>query len=443
MADFEALTTASDPPPPLLTTARLPTIRDFILQFLTEGQVEQLMQQFNSSCQPNRQVMWTGMPSEEAQKWADQNDMQTLSTALGPFRKHSSAQRLNDGRKQSQVTYMRGASAVFAQYITTGKVVTLLCRPPPDRFNPTGVTNIQLVELPILTGIIGDHAVPRIEIVHPGGGDAEDIRYQFWPSDERDIRCKRFARDVEMTPWRQRARNDAVLKIENILRLLLSGSERKPIYQAILPQDTAASIVARPSAGATATKTKREKDKRTPTKTSKETTKKTPTKTTKETPTKTTMEKPTKKTKETPKKTSKETTKKALKEATKETTKETTETKTKKKTKKKTKGTPKSTTQETSKKNTKESNQRGHRRRPLKVDKMAQGRGRAAFLRDGSAHTEIAFPRVGYNEQPLTAMPLAGIKALGELVIASGLWFLFLSLKSAFLGCFFQRRNDD
>lgn len=88
---------------------------------------------------------------------------------------------------------MRGASALFAWYITADEVVTILCPPPPERLNPGGGTNLQLVELPILTGIIGARAVSRIEAIHPNVKGAENFNYQRWPVDEVDIWVENFA----------------------------------------------------------------------------------------------------------------------------------------------------------------------------------------------------------------------------------------------------------
>jgi hypothetical protein len=81
---------------------------------------------------------------------------------------------------------MKGASAIFAWYITTGEYVTILSPPPPERFHPSGFTNFQAFEEPILKGAISNHAVLRIDIVHPDVRGGEEYTYQLWPVDEID-----------------------------------------------------------------------------------------------------------------------------------------------------------------------------------------------------------------------------------------------------------------
>lgn len=49
------------------------------------------------------------------------------------------------------------------------------------------------MELPILTCIIGDHAVSRIEAIHPMVKGAENFNYQLSPVDEVDIWVGNFA----------------------------------------------------------------------------------------------------------------------------------------------------------------------------------------------------------------------------------------------------------
>ncbi|KAL6399564.1 hypothetical protein AUP68_18114 [Ilyonectria robusta] len=218
------------PDPPVITT--------FLLQFLTGSQVVQIKRQFFLSLRRNKQVMWTGNNRKEAQEWADQRSMRTLSTAMGPLQ-HGDDPRCflprNDQKRRSQ--YMRGASALFAWCVTTDDIVTILCPPPPDRFNPGGATNMQLVELPILTGIAGGQAVSRIDVIHPMVHGAEDFRYQLWPVDEVHIWIHAFAEaGIPRTLWLQRARTPQVQRIENFLRSLSRDMEENAICHAILPK---------------------------------------------------------------------------------------------------------------------------------------------------------------------------------------------------------------
>lgn len=47
---------------------------------------------------------------------------------------------------------MKGASAIFAWFVSRGEKVTVLSPPPPSRFHPIGLTNFQEIEKPILKG---------------------------------------------------------------------------------------------------------------------------------------------------------------------------------------------------------------------------------------------------------------------------------------------------
>jgi hypothetical protein len=160
----------------------IPTLREY----LTIEEELQIHQQFlGNQWRPNKQVLWSGMAREEAQKWADKHDMQTLTTAMGPLMNPSDPLCLK--RKKSKVgwaRYIKGASALFAWHISRGKKVTVLSPPPPQRFHPSGLTTYQAVEEPILKRAIACGAVLQIDMVHPTVKGAENFRYQIWPIDQ-------------------------------------------------------------------------------------------------------------------------------------------------------------------------------------------------------------------------------------------------------------------
>ena len=132
--------------------------------------------------------MWTGIPREWAQKWADERNMQTLSTAIGPLllKHHPSCQRKRMSSKQWK-KYVKGASRIFALYVPKNHEVTVLTRPPPTRFNPTGSSTFQSIEEPILKGLRGGNPVSRINVVHITVAAAKDFRYEIWPKDETRV----------------------------------------------------------------------------------------------------------------------------------------------------------------------------------------------------------------------------------------------------------------
>lgn len=161
------------------------------LLFLSKGELEQICQQFESTCRPNNQVLWSGVLREHAQRWADQHKMETLTTAMGPLMdlKNPTCRRSSKNDKEWSY-YVKGASAVFAWYISTGERVTMLSPPPPERFHPSGLTNFQLIEAPILKR---HGAKLQIYIVHPFKTDTSEYCYQLWPIDHVAIWTARYS----------------------------------------------------------------------------------------------------------------------------------------------------------------------------------------------------------------------------------------------------------
>ncbi|PQK16787.1 hypothetical protein BB8028_0006g11060 [Beauveria bassiana] len=142
---------------------------DALMQFihgnLSSATIASIAVQLQKSCVPDRQVLWTGMTREAAQKWADAHDLQTLTTAMGAYM--NTKNQLCPQKQKSHaawIDYIHGASALFALRISQGEVVTVLSNPPPQRFHPDGNTSFQCIEAPIITGELGNRAVTRNEI---------------------------------------------------------------------------------------------------------------------------------------------------------------------------------------------------------------------------------------------------------------------------------------
>jgi hypothetical protein len=169
-----------------LTKGRFHSPEADYTEYLTSEEASEIHQQFqNSFLKPGCQVMWSGVPREWVQHWADKNGMQTLTTAMGPLmnKSHDSCRKSSKSKKQWK-EYVKGASGLFAKYLPKGHVVTVLSRPPPQKFNPYGCSTYQSIEEPVLKGIFGGAAVLRIDMVHFTVVDAESYRYQVWPVDE-------------------------------------------------------------------------------------------------------------------------------------------------------------------------------------------------------------------------------------------------------------------
>lgn len=176
-------------------------------KFLTVEEAKQICHQFHDGqWQHGCQVMWSGIPRQLVQSWANKHGMQTLTTAMGPLMVPEHPDCLRSQKKKKQWSrYMKGASAMYAYHIAQDEgIVTVLSPPPPNRFNPYGGSNYQTVEEPILKGKLGPR-VTRIEMVHPTIVAAEDFRYQIWPNDESHTWYAHFGHPQAETHWRHAA----------------------------------------------------------------------------------------------------------------------------------------------------------------------------------------------------------------------------------------------
>ncbi|KAI2000002.1 hypothetical protein LOZ52_005282 [Ophidiomyces ophidiicola] len=191
-----------------------------VSQLLSVDEEVQILQKFLHECTRNRQVMWSGVPYDHAQRWAREHGMQTLSIAMGSLVDKNHPSCLKSKMSSSRWSkYMKGASAIFAYYISQGAIVMVLTPPPPHKFNPSGRTNYQAIEEPILKGAFGGRAVSRIEMVHPTVKGAENFSYQAWPMDETCIWIANFgALAVKEPRWRKAQSGIS-------LRLTIRGNE--------------------------------------------------------------------------------------------------------------------------------------------------------------------------------------------------------------------------
>ncbi|KAJ5159931.1 uncharacterized protein N7482_006935 [Penicillium canariense] len=112
----------------------------------------------------NGQVLWSGVSRSQAQEWADRHHMQTLTTAMGSLMDELHP----DCLKSSKTPHQWGQ----------GDKVTLLSPPPPERFHPSGLSNYQAIEQPIVQGLIGEYAVQKIMMVHPTVKESEEFSYE-------------------------------------------------------------------------------------------------------------------------------------------------------------------------------------------------------------------------------------------------------------------------
>jgi len=72
-------TESQDGPLAISVTALVP-------QYLSAEEEAQIHRQFQGDTwRRNKQVVWSGILRDEAQRWADGHEMQTLTTAMGPL----------------------------------------------------------------------------------------------------------------------------------------------------------------------------------------------------------------------------------------------------------------------------------------------------------------------------------------------------------------------
>ena len=172
---------------------------------LTRKEQADIFKQFHSSNWiEDGQVMWSGVPKAQAQQWAKRHGLQTLTDAMGPLMRPEdpSSPRSEKGKKQWS-TYMKGASALFAARVAEGHKTVVLARPPPQKFHPSGLTNYQRIEEPILKGEYNDVGADKIEMAHPTVHGAEEDLYQVWPKDETKKWSKKHGdKPRDRRPWR-------------------------------------------------------------------------------------------------------------------------------------------------------------------------------------------------------------------------------------------------
>ncbi|KAJ9654440.1 hypothetical protein H2198_006520 [Neophaeococcomyces mojaviensis] len=171
----------------------------------SEEEAEIREQLCSSDWNEDGQVMWSGVPKDKAQQWANRHGLQTLTDAMGPLMRPEDPQcHRSDKSAKEWSKYIKGASAIFAARAAEGHKAVLLARPPPQTLHPSGLTNYQQIEEPILKG---KHScgigVDRIETAHPTIPGAEDDVYQIWPDDQSQTWSQKHGdKPSDNRPWR-------------------------------------------------------------------------------------------------------------------------------------------------------------------------------------------------------------------------------------------------
>ncbi|KAK2021512.1 hypothetical protein LX32DRAFT_575286 [Colletotrichum zoysiae] len=169
-------------------------------KYLTKNEASEIRIQFDEVWQENNQVLWSGTDYSKTKEWALQHEFQTLTTCMGPLMEPGNAKCKRNSSSRAWKLYMRGASALFAWRIAQGQSTTVLTPPPPHRFHPSGMTNYQDMEEPVLKGTLGVF-VNRIMMVHPEVSGAEEFVYEAWPNDHYTSWVDKFG-EYPDSDWR-------------------------------------------------------------------------------------------------------------------------------------------------------------------------------------------------------------------------------------------------
>ncbi|KAL5339661.1 hypothetical protein BJX70DRAFT_151037 [Aspergillus crustosus] len=185
--------------------------------YLTVPEAAQIFHQFQSIWIRNGQVLWSGIPFDKAQAWADKHHLQTLTKAMGPLMNKNHADCLISEKTPHQwKKYIHGASTIFAWHIARFESVTLLSCPPPQRLHPSGLSYYQLIEEPIIQGRLGNCAVDRIVMVHPTVTESEEFSYETWPTDRSSTWINLYGLRTTQKPWRAVGKCKAQLRLREL-----------------------------------------------------------------------------------------------------------------------------------------------------------------------------------------------------------------------------------
>ncbi|WQF76622.1 hypothetical protein CDEST_01636 [Colletotrichum destructivum] len=167
--------------------------------YITLEEARLICNQFKGSFRPNRQVLWSGMERQAAQKWANAHDYQTLTTAMGSLRTLETSKK-----RKKRSKFMKGVSAIFSWFISQGDWVGILLPLPPQQFHPSGSTSLQDLEIPIVKGLLRGGCVQRIGVFHPEAATitAKSSSHQLWPNDETRSWIERFGAATKARFWR-------------------------------------------------------------------------------------------------------------------------------------------------------------------------------------------------------------------------------------------------
>ncbi|KAH7131846.1 hypothetical protein B0J11DRAFT_209448 [Dendryphion nanum] len=205
----------------------LSTLIPVLSTYLTIEEEAAILAQFKRVWRCDKQLLWSGLSYDIVQSWAKRHEIQTLTVAMGPLmdKENPSCRRKTKGPKDWS-KYIKGASALFAWCISKGRTVMVLTPPPPEKFHPSGFTNYQTIEEPVLRWAVAGREDFMIKMLHPivKLKATENFSYQVWPVDETEAWTARFGMaTVKKSRWRQTAASQIQTLIKSAIEALKSS----------------------------------------------------------------------------------------------------------------------------------------------------------------------------------------------------------------------------
>ena len=207
-------------------------VSDSDLKYLTREEAEDIIDRFKKIPQSyDRLVFWTGIPREWVQRWADDHDMLTLTSAMGPLMDPKDERCLRRIKKpKNWRKYVKGASVIFARYACRRGIVRLLTLPPSlEEFIRPGST-YRTIEEPVLKGAPGGYSALQINAVHLLTSSGE-LEYQTWPENhipERLSGDRVGSSSFRLPSWTKKAVNAAVKSLGYNVASLATHTASKP-----------------------------------------------------------------------------------------------------------------------------------------------------------------------------------------------------------------------
>jgi hypothetical protein len=215
-------------------------VSDNDLKYLTREEAEQIIERFEEIPQSyGRLLFWTGIPRKWVQRWADDHDMLTFSSAMGPLMDSTDKRCLRRIKKPKKWSkYIKGACGIFARYACKRGIVRVLTLPPywAEFIRPQ--STYRNIEEPVLKGKSGCCGAVQINAVYLLT-TLEELEYQTWPENRipERLSCRGVGSfSFRLPPWTQKAVDTAVKSLRYNVAGLAASTTPKPATVSVVLQ---------------------------------------------------------------------------------------------------------------------------------------------------------------------------------------------------------------